>query len=211
MASPGPGSRLSFPPMPGSRGGYRNKAGRAEAFAKGCFIPAGPVFIPFLLWLPLHTAVPSLFKGVSPSTFYGDETRFGTDSISRREPRQGQDSASGAGGSGKAAAADNPPVAGGPREQRTTESILGTIKLRTPELRSTYAFYWIPDKRLKGRLSFRFTIDPAGKVVQLDLVENTTGNDRFAASIRDLLLRWEFGRVKEVRNDVVTVPFTFFQ
>ncbi len=94
-------------------------------------------------------------------------------------------------------------------DSRTTESILKVFRVESPKLRHTYNDYLRKRNGFKGRITYKISISPSGKIIKLLLLEDTTNYKEFALVITQKIFEWRFGSVENKANDIVTVPFTF--
>jgi TonB family protein len=72
------------------------------------------------------------------------------------------------------------------------EMIRGKVRGYLPELRSAYSAALHRNPLLAGRLVVRFRIDPSGRITRADPVETSVPDDRFTASVMDLIRQWRF-------------------
>jgi hypothetical protein len=82
------------------------------------------------------------------------------------------------------------------------------VKARIKSLQSCYEKELKRNPNLKGKLVVRFTIMPTGRTGDIDLEENTLGNDAVGACIRSYIRSWVFPFKPDDEVPVV-YPFVF--
>jgi TonB family protein len=91
------------------------------------------------------------------------------------------------------------------RDIAAINEIVSTHKV---SIRMSYERYLKRAPDLAGKITIRFTIDPAGNVSRVEIVENTTGNKDLEDEIVRKVGMWKFETINE--GDVtVTYPFIF--
>ena len=93
--------------------------------------------------------------------------------------------------------------------KRGTESMLATIRKKTPDLHRIYNKYLRENPGFNGRLNFKFWIKPTGEINKLLILENTTGNKEFAIEILQKVSNWTFEAVAGQDEEILAIPFTF--
>lgn len=99
------------------------------------------------------------------------------------------------------------PMSGG----RTKEQIMRVVMQHIAGLRYSYNKRLKVKPGMKGKITVRFHIDPAGKVVKADVVGSTMGDSVLEKEIVRQILRWRFDPVSKKGMDVVEYPFAFSQ
>jgi TonB family protein len=92
---------------------------------------------------------------------------------------------------------------------RSSESILREVRSRSPGLRHLYNTHLKKNPGLGGKVTIRFAIAPGGQVIDAAMVSSTTGSREFEEEVLNRVRTWNFGAIKAVGNDIVTVPFNF--
>lgn len=88
------------------------------------------------------------------------------------------------------------------------EALARYVKARIKSLQSCYEKELKRNPNLKGKLVVRFTIMPSGRTGDIDLEENTLGNDAVGACIRSYIRSWVFPFKPDDAVPVV-YPFVF--
>ena len=84
------------------------------------------------------------------------------------------------------------------------------IDKKGPSIRGTYRRFLRKIPGLSGKITFRFTVNPNGRVEDLEIVENTTGNDGFAQALMKKIKRWRFPKIPEEEGTMrASWPFVF--
>lgn len=94
-------------------------------------------------------------------------------------------------------------------DQRSSKSIVSTIKRHSPDLKKIFHKYLKPHPGFKGKIIFHFAIAPDGGIIELKIISSTTGNENFDKEILEKIKQWRFEPIKGKSNDIVTVPFDF--
>lgn len=91
-------------------------------------------------------------------------------------------------------------------DSRSQQDIVRKIRQRLGGIKHCYEKRLKRDPNLKGKIVIRFVIHPGGKVIEVEIIENTTGDNELAACIA--------GRVRSIRfpsaqggETSVTYPF----
>jgi TonB family protein len=96
----------------------------------------------------------------------------------------------------------------GTASNRSRESIMRVIRARSPGLRNIYTRYLRRNPGFFGKVSLRFTIAPGGEIINISIVDSTTGIAQFDNEVMNAVRIWVFEPVPS-GNTTVTVPFTF--
>ena len=98
--------------------------------------------------------------------------------------------------------------AGSASEKRDIAAINGVVATHRLSIRMSYERFLKRSPDLAGKITVRFTIDAAGNVSNVEIVENTTGNKEIEDDIIRKVGMWKFEAIGEgeVR---VTYPFIF--
>jgi TonB family protein len=75
-------------------------------------------------------------------------------------------------------------------------------------IRMSYERFLKRSPDLAGKITIRFTIDAAGNVSRVEIVENTTGNKDLEDEINRKVAMWKFESIGE-GEVTVTYPFIF--
>ncbi len=92
--------------------------------------------------------------------------------------------------------------------KRNNSAINKIVSRHKTSIRMSYEKYLnrVPD--LAGKITIRFTISSAGRVISVDIIENTTNNEQLVRDILRKVKMWRFDSIPE--GDVtVTYPFVF--
>lgn len=93
--------------------------------------------------------------------------------------------------------------------ERTAESILQVIRDNIPKFQDVYIKYLKENKNLaKAKIVFKFTINPAGKIVAISTVSSNTNCKNLDRAIYERLRRLEFAPIK-YGNVTATYGFNF--
>lgn len=88
------------------------------------------------------------------------------------------------------------------------EKLAGFVRARKSAIQSCYERELKRNPSLKGRVVVRFTITPQGSTTDIDIEENTLGNDAVASCIRTVIRGWRFP-FKPDSEVPVAYPFVF--
>ncbi len=98
--------------------------------------------------------------------------------------------------------------AGSTSAKRDNNAISKVVSSHKTSIRMSYEKYLKRDPRLSGKVTIRFTISAEGRVIKVQVLENTTGNDNLAGDISRKIRMWRFEPVPE-GVCTVTYPFVF--
>jgi TonB family protein len=88
------------------------------------------------------------------------------------------------------------------------EKLAGFVRARKSAIQACYERELKRNPSLKGRVVVRFTITTQGTTAEIEIEENTLGNDAVAACIRTVIRGWRFPFKPD--DDVpVAYPFVF--
>jgi TonB family protein len=91
------------------------------------------------------------------------------------------------------------------RDMAAINDVVNTHKV---SIRMSYERFLKRSPELAGKITIRFTIDAAGNVSRVEIVENTTGNKDLEDEIERKVAMWKFDAIGD--GDVtVTYPFVF--
>ncbi len=94
------------------------------------------------------------------------------------------------------------------RGQRSAENVMQVINAQYGRIMYTYNRYLRQDPNLAGKISIDLTIAAGGRVANVQVLENTLGNDAFIRDVIAILRRLTFPPISE--GDVtVNLPFVF--
>jgi TonB family protein len=88
------------------------------------------------------------------------------------------------------------------------EKLAGFVRARKSAIQGCYERELKRNPSLKGRVVIRFTITPQGTTSDIDVEENTLGNDAVASCIRTVIRGWRFP-FKPEGEVPVSYPFVF--
>ncbi len=91
---------------------------------------------------------------------------------------------------------------------RTSISILKVLKLRSPGLRHLIRKSVHSRKNQKGIISFDFTIDFSGKIIDIQILSSTTSNSYFDQKVLRKIERWRFPSIDSGVTRVL-IPLVF--
>ena len=92
--------------------------------------------------------------------------------------------------------------------KRDDKAIGKVVTANKVSIRMSYEKYLKRNPQLEGKVTVRFTIDASGKVIRVEILENTTGSDDLAYDIRRKVRMWRFEQIPEGEVSV-TYPFIF--
>ncbi|MBD3421113.1 MAG: TonB family protein, partial [Chitinivibrionales bacterium] len=96
--------------------------------------------------------------------------------------------------------------------KRDDKAINKIVRMHKRSIRMAYERYLRSDPSLSGKITVRFTIATSGRVVRVEILENTTGSASLENDIRQRIRRWKFDELGTGDGDVtVTYPFVFSQ
>ena len=98
--------------------------------------------------------------------------------------------------------------AGSQSAKRDFQAINAVVLAHKSGINMSYEKYLKSDPALAGKLTVRFTIGSGGSVTDVQIVENTTGNNDLAQEIARKIRMWTFEPVPE-GDATVTFPFIF--
>ncbi|MEN9355122.1 MAG: hypothetical protein RL318_2447, partial [Fibrobacterota bacterium] len=95
---------------------------------------------------------------------------------------------------------------GGEQGARSPESILRVIRMHLGGLRYTYEKFLRTDSTLKGKISFKFTIDRNGDILAISLASSSTGSQALDEELMKKARRMKFDNIE---GGNVTVTYAF--
>lgn len=94
--------------------------------------------------------------------------------------------------------------------KRDEGSLNAVVQKHRVSIHSSYKRLLIQSPGLGGKITFRFTILPNGNVEDVEIIENTTGNDELAGEIARKIERWRFPEIPEEQGTLrLSYPFVF--
>ncbi len=91
-------------------------------------------------------------------------------------------------------------------DSRSQADIKKMMRRRLSGIKRCYEKRLKRNPELRGKVVIRFVIHPGGKVIEAEVVENTTGDSELAACVRSVVKRIRFGKT-DGSETMVTYPF----
>jgi TonB family protein len=91
---------------------------------------------------------------------------------------------------------------------RSKEEIMQVVNTNMSSLRKIYNKYLEQKPGFGGKIIIKFTINPSGDIISINIVSSETGYPDFDNAIKDAIITWKWKAIKS-GNTTPTIPFNF--